>query len=406
MNYINTKLSNKKIVLGLTGGIAAYKSAELVRLLRGAGSEVKVVMTKNAQEFITPLTLQTLSGNTVHTELFDQELECKIGHISLARWADLILIAPASANVIARLAHGIADDLLTTVCLATRAPIAIAPAMNVAMWEHIATRQNVQRIRECGVHIFGPDIGTQACGEVGEGRMLEPMQIIDRCANLFDNNLLSGKKIVITSGPTREAIDPVRYISNYSSGKMGYALAEAAALNGAEVVLISGPTYLSPPSFPNIELINVVSAREMLDAAITSCEFCDIFIAAAAVADYRPAVKAAQKIKKDYQGKSSLHLDLEVNPDIIATIATHAQRPRLVIGFAAETENLLENARLKLHSKNLDMIIANQVGDDIGFNCDDNTAMIVLENGAVIDLPKTSKTNLAQQLIKIIAGMK
>ena len=389
-------MKNKNIIIGITGGIAAYKSAELVRILRAQYIQVRVIMTKNAQEFITPLTMQTLSGNTVHTEMFNQNLKTNLEHIELARWADAIIIAPTSANFIAKLAHGLADDLLSTICLATTAPIAIAPAMNKEMWRAVVTQENIALLKQRGILTFGPTAGEQACGEIGFGRMLEPKQILESIPELFASQIFYGKKIVITAGPTREAIDPVRYISNYSSGKMGYALAEAAHEAGANVVLISGPTNLTTPT--KAKRINVQTAEEMQQAVIQEISDCDIFIATAAVADYRPKNTSSQKIKKHTE--KSL-LELQRNPDILAEVAALAKRP-FTVGFAAETEDLLNNARKKLESKNLDMIIANQVGNDLCFDSDENSVTVLPKNNVPIELPKTQKTKLAQQIITII----
>ncbi|HEV8492613.1 MAG TPA: bifunctional phosphopantothenoylcysteine decarboxylase/phosphopantothenate--cysteine ligase CoaBC, partial [Candidatus Angelobacter sp.] len=312
-----TSLANKQILLGVTGGIAAYKSADLVRRLQDAGASVQVVMTPAAQEFITPLTLQALSGHPVHTQLLDPEAEAGMGHIQLARWADLVLIAPATADFMARLTQGMGNDLLTSICLATAAPIALAPAMNQGMWHNASTQANLDILLQRKVHIFGPADGGQACGDIGPGRMLEPLQLVAAAESLFISGSLAGKKVVITAGPTREALDPVRYLSNYSSGKMGYALAKAAAEAGAETILISGPTQLAAPE--RVKRINVVTAEEMYAASINAIEGCDLFIAAAAVADYRPEQIAPQKIKKG--ASDTLTLTLVKNPDIVASIA-------------------------------------------------------------------------------------
>ena len=321
-------LSNKQIILGVTGGIAAYKAAELCRLLIKAGADVRVVMTPSAAEFITSLTFQALSGNRVHIELLDEEAEAAMGHIELARWADLVLIAPASANFIARLSQGRAEDLLSTLCLATNAPIAVAPAMNQAMWRNQNTQDNLQQLKQKNITILGPASGEQACGDVGLGRMLEPEEITQAAADIFETGELAGVNITITAGPTREAIDPVRYISNHSSGKMGYALARAAMEAGAKVVLVSGPVALEPP--PQVKLVAVESARQMLDA----CQVVpgDIFISVAAVADYRPANSASEKIKKN---ADTMELSLVKNPDILARISLSAQRPFCVPGTSA-----------------------------------------------------------------------
>jgi len=393
-------LSNKQILLGVTGGIAAYKSADLVRRLQDAGASVRVVMTRAAQEFITPLTMQALSGFPVHTTLLDPEAEAGMGHIQLARWADLVLVAPASADFIARLSQGMGDDLLTTICLATAAPIAIAPAMNQGMWHSESTQDNLALLAKRKVHIFGPASGGQACGDVGLGRMLEPLQLVEAASGLFKTGVLAGKKVVITAGPTREAIDPVRYISNYSSGKMGYALAQAAVEAGAQTVLISGPVTVSAPE--RVQLIKVDSAQQMLEASLVEAGDCDLFIAAAAVADYRPAQVAEQKIKKG--GDDELTLRLIKNPDIVASIASLPQRP-FTVGFAAESERLLEHARAKLERKKLDLVIANDItGEGIGFNSDDN-AVTIVSHTREITLSQRSKQQLARELIAHIAQL-
>ncbi|MBQ0719610.1 MAG: bifunctional phosphopantothenoylcysteine decarboxylase/phosphopantothenate--cysteine ligase CoaBC [Gammaproteobacteria bacterium] len=392
-------LRNKRVLLGVTGGIAAYKSAELIRCLQGDGAQVRVVMTPAATEFITPLTLQALSGNPVSLELLDTAAEAAMGHIELARWADLILIAPASANFIARLCHGEGNDLLSTVCLASHSAIAVAPAMNKHMWENSATQKNLQQLREQAVHIFGPAAGYQACGDIGEGRMEDPAALSTMASALFSTGLLSGKKVVITAGPTREALDPVRYISNHSSGKMGYALARAATEAGANTVLISGPVQLEPPE--RIKIIAVESAADMLSATLEEVEGADIFIAAAAVADYRPASVAEQKIKKN---DDDMYIQLVKNPDIVATVAALAERP-LTVGFAAETENLEHYATQKLHKKNLDLVIANDVSDaTIGFNSEDNRVLLV-QPGTSKALPTMNKSLLATKLIEHIAAL-
>lgn len=393
-----TSLANKQILLGVTGGIAAYKSADLVRRLQDAGASVQVVMTPAAQEFITPLTMQALSGNPVHTQLLDPEAEAGMGHIQLARWADLVLIAPATADFMARLTQGMGNDLLTSICLATAAPIAIAPAMNQGMWHNQATQTNLDTLIKRKVHIFGPAEGGQACGDVGPGRMLEPLQLVDAAARLFTSGSLAGKKVVITAGPTREALDPVRYLSNYSSGKMGYALAQAAAEAGAETILISGPTQLATPT--RVKRIDVTSAGEMHEASLAAAQGCDLFIAAAAVADYRPAQIAAQKIKK---GESdTLTLTLVKNPDIVASIAALNPKP-FTIGFAAESENLVDHARSKLQRKNLDLVVANNISDSsIGFNSDDNAVTLVEKNTAT-EISQRSKQQLARELIALFA---
>ncbi|HSC67143.1 MAG TPA: bifunctional phosphopantothenoylcysteine decarboxylase/phosphopantothenate--cysteine ligase CoaBC [Cellvibrio sp.] len=393
-----TSLANKQILLGVTGGIAAYKSADLVRRLQDAGASVQVVMTPAAQEFITPLTMQALSGNPVHTQLLDPEAEAGMGHIQLARWADLVLIAPATADFMARLTQGMGNDLLTSICLATAAPIALAPAMNQGMWRNEATQANLSILRERKIHIFGPADGGQACGDIGPGRMLEPLQLVDAAANLFTSGSLAGKKVVITAGPTREALDPVRYLSNYSSGKMGYALAQAAAEAGANTILISGPTQLATPA--RVKRIDVVTAEEMHMASLSEAAGCDLFIAAAAVADYRPAAVAAQKLKKG--DAETLTLTLVKNPDIVASVAALATKP-FTVGFAAESEKLLEYARAKLLRKNLDLVIANNISDArIGFNSDDNAVTLVDKDSAT-EISQRSKQQLARELIARLA---
>ena len=391
-------LVNKNILLGVTGGIAAYKSAEIIRRLQDHGANVRVVMTSAAQEFITPLTMQALSGNPVHTELLDSEAEAGMGHIEQARWADLILIAPATADFIARLVQGQANDLLTTLCSASNAPICLAPAMNQAMWTNSANQANLRTLQELDIQCFGPAEGVQACGDVGLGRMLEPEEIALLTAKQFKTQALTGKRVVITAGPTREAIDPVRYISNHSSGKMGYALAIAARDAGAQVVLITGPTNLERPD--HCEIVGVESAQDMYDACIDACKGCDIFIAAAAVADYRPSTIATQKIKK--QSQDSMTIDLIKNPDIVSAVANLEEKP-FTVGFAAETQNVVDYARGKLQRKQLDMIIANDVSrSDIGFNSDDNAVSIVWAD-RVEELSLQSKTMLARALIERIA---
>ncbi len=399
MSPLSSSLANKQILLGVTGGIAAYKSADLVRRLQDAGASVQAVMTPAAQEFITPLTLQALSGNPVHTQLLDPEAEAGMGHIQLARWADLVLIAPATADFMARLAQGMGNDLLTSICLATAAPIALAPAMNQGMWRNAATQANLELLIARKTIIFGPAEGGQACGDIGPGRMLEPLQLVDAAAGLFTTGSLAGKTVVITAGPTREAIDPVRYLSNHSSGKMGYALAEAAAEAGAKTFLISGPTQLKTPA--RVTRIDVTSAQQMYEACMAAAEGCDMFIAAAAVADYRPAQQASQKLKKG--AEESITLTLVKNPDIVASIAALPQRP-FTVGFAAESENLLDYARAKLERKNLDLVIANNISDSqIGFNSDDNAVTLIDRHGSC-ELSLRSKTQLARELIALLAG--
>jgi phosphopantothenoylcysteine decarboxylase/phosphopantothenate--cysteine ligase len=393
-----SSLANKQILLGVTGGIAAYKSADLIRRLQDLGATVRVIMTPAAQEFITPLTLQALSGNPVHTDLLDSAAEAAMGHIELARWADLVLSAPARADFMARLAQGKGDDLLATVCLATTSTIALAPAMNQGMWHNQATQTNLQTIQARGIAVFGPAEGIQACGDMGLGRMLEPVNIAAAASQLFQVGSLAGRKVVITAGPTREAIDPVRYLSNYSSGKMGYALAQAAVEAGAQTVLISGPTNLAAP--PRVTLVAVVSAEEMYQASLKHAQTCDVFIAAAAVADYRPASLAPQKLKKT--SADELLLTLVKNPDIVASVAALAPKP-FTVGFAAESENLIAYARSKLINKNLDWVIANNIAESgIGFNSDDN-AVTLIDHNSEQRLTQRSKQQLARDLIAHLA---
>jgi phosphopantothenoylcysteine decarboxylase / phosphopantothenate---cysteine ligase len=390
-------MQGKRILLGVTGGIAAYKSPDLVRRLRERGAEVQVVMTAAAREFVTATTFQAVSGRPVRTDLWDATAEAAMGHIELARWAEVILIAPATADFLARLATGQADDLLTTLCLATEATVAVAPAMNHIMWSNAATRANVATLQQRGIQIFGPGSGDQACGEIGEGRMLEPLELVDRVAALPQGDgPLRGRRVLISAGPTRERIDPVRFISNRSSGKMGFAVAQAAREAGAEVVLVSGPVSLPTP--PGVRRIDVESAADMLTAVLKEIEGIDIFISTAAVADYRPARPADQKIKKT---SDTLDLCMERTSDVLATVAARAERP-FVVGFAAETESVEQNARLKLLKKNLDMIAANEVGHDKAFDCEDNQLIVLWRNGRH-ELGKASKLALARELVALIA---
>lgn len=389
--------SGKKILLGITGSIAAYKAAELVRLLRDLGMEVRVVLSESGSVFITPMTLQALSGQKVYQTLLDAENEAAMSHIDLARWADLIVIAPATANFMAKIALGLADDLLSTLCLATSAPIVIAPAMNRLMWENSATQQHINTLHVRNIKIWGPGHGSQACGEIGAGRMLEPEELAAKIQNFFQpEQLFANKKIVITAGPTQEAIDPVRYISNKSSGKMGYAMAEAFAKHGAEVTLISGPTTLPTP--PNAKIIAVKTAEQMLKAVMETISDCDIFVGTAAVSDYKIKQPSEQKIKKS---KTDLTLELTKNPDILAEISKLKSKSYL-IGFAAETENLIPYAQKKLTEKNLDMIIANLVGEGKGFQSDENEVTVITKN-ATKHFPKTSKKQLAEELVIYVA---
>jgi phosphopantothenoylcysteine decarboxylase / phosphopantothenate---cysteine ligase len=390
-------MKGKRILLGVTGGIAAYKCPDLVRRLRERGAEVQVVMTEAAQEFVTATTFQAVSGRPVRTDLWDAAAEAAMGHIELARWAQGVLIAPATADFLARLATGQANDLLTTLCLATEAPVAVAPAMNHVMWSNAATQANIVTLKQRGIHIFGPAAGDQACGEVGEGRMLEPLELVDRIASLHPGDgPLRGQRVLISAGPTRERIDPVRFISNRSSGKMGFAVAQAAREAGAEVVLVSGPVSLPTP--PGVRRVDVESAADMLAAVLREVEGTDIFISTAAVADYKPARTADQKIKKT---SDTLDLCMERTCDVLATVAARADRP-FVVGFAAETESVEQNARLKLLKKNLDLIAANEVGHDKAFDSEDNQLIVLWRNGRR-DLGKASKLTLARELVSFIA---
>jgi len=390
-------MQGKHILLGVTGGIAAYKAPDLVRRLREGGAEVQVVMTAGAREFVTPTTFQAVSGRTVRSDLWDAAAEAAMGHIELARWADVVLIAPASADFLARVAAGLADDLLTTLCLATAAPIAVAPAMNHLMWSNAATRANIATLAARGVQVYGPGEGDQACGETGEGRMLEPLDLAGRLQALLPaDGPLAGRRVLVTAGPTRERIDPVRFISNRSSGKMGFAVAQAAREAGASVVLVAGPVSLPTPA--GVTRIDIESAAEMLTAVLRELPGTEVFISTAAVADYRPARAAAQKIKKT---TDTLDLAMERTTDVLATVAARSERP-FVVGFAAETESVEQNARTKLLKKNLDMIAANEVGHDKAFDCEDNQ-LIVLSRGARHELARAGKLALARGLIALIA---
>lgn len=394
-------LAGKKILLGISGGIAAYKCAELTRRLRDHGADIRVVMTKSAQEFITPLTMQAVSGHIVASSLLDPQAEAGMGHIELGKWADMILLAPATANLIARLHGGFADELLTTLCLASTAPIVIAPAMNMQMYLASATQYNLKRLEKRHFFIWGPGYGIQACGDVGPGRMLETDDLVQRTIDFFTpkETVFEGVNITITAGPTQEALDPVRYISNHSSGKMGFALATIAEQWGANVTLISGPTALPTPK--NVHREKVVSALQMLKASINTINNCDIFIGCAAVADYRAQDICQQKIKKTSQSED-LILRLVKNPDIIASVANHPNRPYCV-GFAAETESLEQYARGKLKSKKLDLIAANDVAKEgQGFNSEKN-ALTVFSNRQRFDIKLADKKEVARQLLKIIS---
>ncbi|MCZ6644513.1 MAG: bifunctional phosphopantothenoylcysteine decarboxylase/phosphopantothenate--cysteine ligase CoaBC [Gammaproteobacteria bacterium] len=409
-----TQLAGKRILLGISGGIAAYKTPGLVRLMRNAQAEVQVVMTNNAHRFVTATTLQAVSGNPVRDDLFDPQAEASMGHIELARWADVILIAPATADLLSRLAQGRANDLLCSICLASVAPRLLAPAMNQVMWESPATRRNVRQLKEDGCQMLGPGSGDQACGEIGPGRMLEPEELLEilkkelgssatletEKKNTHEGNQaqsLKGRKVIVTAGPTREAIDPVRYISNHSSGRQGFAVAQAAVAQGANVVLISGPVSIPIPD--GVRCISVDSAKEMHTAVNAELPGCDIFIGVAAVADYRPAHAADLKIKKEAQRGQNLELSLVENADIIASVATSANRP-FVVGFAAETDNVLEHARRKRVRKGLDVIVVNDVSHaDIGFNSSDNAATLVWADGELV-FPKQNKSSLARLIVE------
>jgi len=405
---MNLCLSGKKVLLGITGGIAAYKSAELCRELKKKGAEVRVVMSRGATEFITPLTMQALSGNPVHLELLDSSAEAGMGHIELAKWPDLIVIAPATAHFIARYNQGLADDLLGTLLLASQSPVALAPAMNQAMWLNPLTQRNINQLSALFEHrlsVWGPQEGEQACGDVGPGRMLEAREVALKVETLLASNLnlikkggLSGKRVIITAGPTREAVDPVRYISNHSSGKMGYALASACREQGAEVLLISGPCQLACPE--GVERKSVVSALDMYQAVMTAlAETCDVFIASAAVADYRPRHLSDKKIKK--KGGADMSIALCQNPDIVASVAASENKP-FTVGFAAETNDVIGYAIGKLEKKKLDMIIANDVSNPaIGFNSEFNE-VVVITTSEQMKLEQQSKPDLSEKIVKLI----
>jgi phosphopantothenoylcysteine decarboxylase/phosphopantothenate--cysteine ligase len=398
------------ILLGITGCIGAYKAAEILRGLQKAGAEVRVVMTRSATEFVQPLTFEALSGQPVIVEMYDRPNYAVIEHIAVARKADLLLIAPATANVLAKFAHGLADDFLSTVYLSNTKPVLIAPAMNVEMWNHPATQANLKILRARGVQFVAPGSGYQACGEVGVGRLAEPETIVKRALELLQNpkskiqNDLAGERLVITAGPTVEDLDPVRFITNRSSGKMGYALAEAAQARGATVTLISGPTKLQPP--PEVEFMAVRSTREMYDAVLSKVSESTVFIGCAAVADYRPANRAAQKLKKN--GQQRITLELEATEDIIAAVgAAPNETQRIVVGFAAESEALLKNAAQKLKSKNLDLIVANDITrNDAGFDVETNRATILRRDGTQLELPLQSKHALAGAVLDEVVNLR
>ncbi|GLQ50084.1 phosphopantothenoylcysteine decarboxylase [Dyella flava] len=391
-------LAQRRILLGVSGGIAAYKSCELVRRLRDLGAQVRVVMTENATHFVTPTTFQALSGEAVRVSLWDESAEAAMGHIELARWAERVLIAPASADLMARLAHGHANDLLSTLCLATAAPVYLAPAMNQQMWANVATQANLATLRAHGIHILGPAAGDQACGEVGSGRMLEPHELREAMVASFGDRVLAGLSVVVSAGPTYEDIDPVRFIGNRSSGKMGFAVAEAAARAGAQVTLVAGPVTLATPHGIG-KRIDVRSAAQMHAAVADAATQADIYIGAAAVGDYRPNTVAEHKLKK--QHGTDLTLQLAENPDILASLSSRQGHPFLV-GFAAETQNVESYARDKLQRKGLDMIAANQVGDGMGFETADNAITLYWADGSA-ELARADKAVLARQLVEHIA---
>lgn len=412
-NSASDSLKDRRILLGVTGGIAAYKTPEFVRLLRQAGSDVQVVMTHAAAKFVTATSLQAVSGRPVRDDLWDPAAEASMGHIELARWADIIIIAPATADCLSRLAQGRSDDLLGALCLASRAPLWVAPAMNTVMWQAPATQRNVAILSGDGVTVLTPDSGEQACGEFGPGRMPEPQALVDAINTHFrqdtlQSQLLAGRRVVITAGPTREPLDPVRYISNHSSGKQGYAFAAAARDAGAQVTLITGPVSIAAP--PGVKTIEVTTALQMYEASLAQAAGCDLFVAVAAVADYRPANTADQKIKKvpveDPAGDSATHLQLSLieNPDIVASVAMMHSRPGVVVGFAAETQNASEYARQKLTRKNLDAIVANDVSKpDIGFNSSSNAATLIFSDGET-QLAKQDKYALSVAVISQVCA--
>lgn len=389
-------LRGRRILLGITAGIAAYKAAELARLLGKDGARLQVVMTPSASEFISPLTLQAITGRMVRDKLFDPAHEAAMGHIELARWADLILVAPATADFLAQTAAGMARDLLSTLCLASEAPLFVAPAMNQAMWRHAATRANAELLRQRGVTLLGPDAGEQACGDVGPGRMLEPVAILDAVRGHFGDGRLAGRRVLLTAGPTREALDPVRFLGNRSSGKMGFALAAALMAQGADVTLVAGPVSLATP--PGVKRVDVESAQQMHEAVFAAVDGTDIFIGCAAVADFRPADFTPRKIKKT--GSETLSLELVRNPDILSDVAALPQRP-FCVGFAAETHDVETYADGKRRAKGLDMIAANQVSASQGFEVDDNALLVIWEGGKRA-LPNQSKGQLAAQLVGLI----
>lgn len=396
VSRVMASLSGKRILLGISGGIAAYKCAELTRRLIERGAEVRVVMTTAAKEFITPLTMQAVSGHPVADSLLDPAAEASMGHIELAKWADIVLLAPATADLIARMAAGMGNDLLSTLVLATDSPIAVSPAMNQQMYANLATQENIATLARRGMHIWGPAAGQQACGDVGMGRMLEPMELVHLCESFFQPKMLEGKSLLITAGPTREALDPVRYISNHSSGKMGFAIAEAAAQLGAKVTLISGPVSLETPA--NVERIDIESAEQMHSAVMSKAPSHSLFIACAAVADFRPSQVATQKMKKTADN-DGMTIAMVKNPDIVASVAAMTEQRPFTVGFAAETQDVEKYARGKLERKNLDMICANDVSiQGQGFNSDNNALHLYWKGGDKA-LPLTAKSELGKAIM-------
>ena len=396
VSRVMASLSGKRILLGISGGIAAYKCAELTRRLIERGAEVRVVMTTAAKEFITPLTMQAVSGHPVADSLLDPAAEASMGHIELAKWADIVLLAPATADLIARMAAGMGNDLLSTLVLATDSPIAVSPAMNQQMYANLATQENIATLTRRGMHIWGPAAGQQACGDVGMGRMLEPMELVHLCEDFFQPKALEGQSLLITAGPTREALDPVRYISNHSSGKMGFAIAEAAAQLGAKVTLISGPVNLATPA--NVERIDIESAEQMHSAVMSNASSHSLFIACAAVADFRPSQVATQKMKKTADN-DGMTITMVKNPDIVASVAAMTEQRPFTVGFAAETQEVEKYARGKLERKNLDMICANDVSiQGQGFNSDNNALHLYWKGGDKA-LPLTAKSELGKAIM-------
>jgi phosphopantothenoylcysteine decarboxylase/phosphopantothenate--cysteine ligase len=389
-------IQGRRVLLGVTGSIAAYKSPDIVRRLKDQGAEVRVVLTASAEKLVSPTVFQAVSGEPVRGDIWDEQAEAAMGHIELAKWADLILIAPATANLIAQLAAGSAENLLTTICLASEAPVTLAPSMNQAMWRDAATQANCDVLRKRNVMFIGPDDGEQACGDVGPGRMSEPANIVSRMARGGESGPFEGLRIMVSAGPTREAIDPVRFVSNRSSGKMGFALAKAAADAGAEVTLIAGPVSLPTP--PRVERIDVETTQQMCDAALANIGDMDIYIGAAAISDYRPKQAAVQKIKKS---ADTFTLEMLKSPDLLATIAALENCP-FTVGFAAETEKLEQHATDKLNRKKLNMIVANLVGEKLCFDADDNEVIVLWQDGR-LSLPKLSKQELARQLVDVVA---